>query len=153
MSIMGRLGADPQIKETRNGIPYVQFRLANNAFGDPEGTTYWFTVTVWDGRCMNMAKKLKKGSLVEVDGDYSDRVYTNNNTGKMEIGRDLSATAIYFAGAPKDENNPNSMRTEPPATDAVPTESRSHTPAAQPQAPMGEPVSNTAAKPEEDLPF
>lgn len=149
MSIMGRLGGDPQLKETKNGTQYLQFRLANNAFGDPDGTTFWLTVTVWDGRCMKVAKTLKKGSTVEVEGDYSDRVYTNNNTGKTEIGRDISATAIYFASSPKDENNPNNMRTEPPATDLAPMESKTHVPASQPPAS----TNVDTPKVDEDLPF
>ena len=153
MSIMGRLGADPQMKETANGTPYLQFRFANNAFGDPEGSTAWFTATVWEGRCMKMAKSLKKGSLVEVEGDYSDRLYTNKKTGNVEIGRDITVTAIYFAGSPKDENNaanPNAARTEAPATDSMPTEARTSVPTAQPAAsaaPITEEVSN------DDLPF
>jgi len=153
MSIMGRLGADPQMKETANGTPYLQFRFANNAFGDPEGSTSWFTATVWEGRCMKMAKSLKKGSLVEVEGDYSDRLYTNKKTGNVEIGRDITVTAIYFAGSPKDENNaanPNAARTEAPATDSMPTEGRAHIQETQPAAPAA-PIAEEA--PNDDLPF
>lgn len=152
---MGRLGADPQEKATANGTPYLQFRLANNAFGDPEGSTSWFTATVWEGRCMKMAKALKKGSLVEVEGDYSDRIYTSNKTGAPEIGRDITVTAIYFAGSPKDENNasnPNNVRTEAPATDSMPTEARAYVPAAQPKA-TAPATHNVEADPDEDLPF
>lgn len=154
---MGRLGADPDFKETASGIPYAQFRLANNAFGDPEDTTAWFTVTVWDGRCTKMVKSLKKGSLVEVEGDYSDRIYTSKKSGGPEIGRDITASAIYFAGSGNSDNNanPNNVRTEAPATDGMPAESRKK-PAVKPtvtEAPAGSMTNDIGIKPDEDLPF
>ena len=149
---MGRLGADPEMKETAKGTQYVQFRFANNAFGDPEGSTAWFTATVWEGRCMKMAKTLKKGSLVEVEGDYSDRLYTNKKTGSVEIGRDITVTAIYFAGSPKDENNTNNARTEAPATVSV-SETKSQSNKAHAAKPAPAPANTVEAAPDEDLPF
>lgn len=129
MEVMGRLGNDPEQKETKNGKPYLQFRIANNAFGDPENYTMWATVTVWEGsRCYGTAKSLKKGNQVIVEGDYFQRTYISKATNKMEIGNDIHATGIYFCGVSNKENN--DQMADAPATDEAPVE----TPVEQPKS-------------------
>ena len=99
MSVMGHLGADPEVKTSKTGNQYIQFRLANQAYGDAEGETCWLTVTVTsaNSRAMALAKTLKKGYCIEVTGDYSDKIYQTKD-GKYGIGRDLNASLIYFCG-------------------------------------------------------
>lgn len=99
MSVMGYLGADPETKTSKTGNQYIQFRLANQAYGDPENETCWITVTVTsaNSRAMALAKTLKKGYCIEVTGDFSDKVYMTKD-GKPGIGRDLNASLIYFCG-------------------------------------------------------
>lgn len=105
MSVMGFLGSDPEVKTTKNGTSYTTFRLANTAYGDAEGQTTWFTVTVWDATKQKLCQTLKKGSCVEVEGDYSDRTYTSNKTGQTEVGRDIIANSIYFGPSRREEDN------------------------------------------------
>lgn len=159
MEVMGRLGNDPEQKETKNGKPYLQFRIANNAFGDPENYTMWATVTVWEGsRCYGTAKALKKGSLVIVEGDYFQRTYISKSTNKMEIGNDIHATGIYFGGVSNKENN--DQMEDAPATDEAPAEAPAEQPKSEKKTTAKatkttkavEPTSETAEA-DDDLPF
>lgn len=158
MTVMGRLGNDPEQKETKNGKPYLQFRIANNAFGDPENYTMWATVTVWEGsRCYGTAKALKKGSLVIVEGDYFQRTYISKSTNKMEIGNDIHATGIYFGGVSNKENN--DQMEDAPATDEAPAEApaesepkKKTTAKATKTTKAVEPTTETAEA-DDDLPF
>jgi single-strand DNA-binding protein len=114
MIVSGHLGMDPEIKTTNRGTQYTTFRIANHEYADAEGVTYWFTVTVWEPSLQNFCKSLKKGSLVYVDGEYTDRTYTSNKTGQIDVGRDLRATAIYFGqGGGKREDDSQVAQTAP----------------------------------------
>lgn len=106
MIVSGHLGNDPEVKTTNRGTKYTTFRIANHEYGDAEGVTYWFTVTVWEQTLQNFCKSLKKGSLAYIDGEYTDRTYTSNKTGQVEVGHDLRATAIYFGqgGGKRDDS-------------------------------------------------
>ncbi len=152
MSITGRLGSDPELKTTEKGNRYYQFRMANKVFNDPDDFTFWFTVNVWEGsRCFNMTEKLKKGSAIEVIGDYSDRLWTNTKTNEIKIGRDITAVAIYYIESSKKDNN---KLQEAPPTDGIPvvttTVNESHK-VAEPTAETGTlPNSNQI---DDDLPF
>lgn len=142
MIVTGHLGNDPEVKTTKGGTPYTTFRIANSEYGDAENSTYWFTVTVWESGLQNFCKSLKKGSLVIVDGDYSNRIYTSNKTGAAEIGNDLRASSIHFGGGAKREDTDNAAQ-KPAAT----------APAPQPAASAPAPAANAEPAADDDLPF
>lgn len=120
MIVSGHLGNDPEVKTTNRGTKYTTFRIANHEYTDAEGVTYWFTVTVWEPTLQNFCKSLKKGSLVYVDGEYTDRTYTSNKTGQVDVGRDLRATAIYFGqGGGKRDEDTNTEPADVPETAPV----------------------------------
>lgn len=110
MIVTGHLGTDPEVRTTKNGNNYTTFRIANNEYGEDNAS--WITVTVWDSTQQNFCKNLKKGYSVIVDGDYSDRIYTNK-AGQPEISRDLRSNAIYFGGSQKREEDTTSQQPQP----------------------------------------
>ena len=108
ITVTGHLGADPEMKSTRNGVNYVSFRIGNNEYSDD--TTYWFSVSVWDTTLQNFClKNLKKGSGVAIYGHYNDRLYTNPKTNQPEISRDILAKDIDFYSIGKKENGGNTQ--------------------------------------------
>ena len=99
ITINGRLGGDPEMLQTKNGVPYVVFRIANSEISDKD-KTYWFRVTVWDKTTQNFVMNkefVKKGTHLMVYGDYSDNIYQSKVTGQYEIGREIVARDINFA--------------------------------------------------------
>lgn len=99
ITINGRLGGDPEMLQTKNGIPYVVFRMANSEISDKD-KTYWFRVTVWDRTTQNFVMNkefVKKGTHLMVYGDYSDNIYQSKVTGQYEVGREIVARDINFA--------------------------------------------------------
>lgn len=133
----GHLGNAPETKKTTRGTEYVTFRLANRIYTDPEDTTYWYTITVWDPAkqkwCMN---NLKKGSFVEVSGDVTDRSYTSTKTNQSEIGRDITADYIGFCGAPRREDDNQTAQTAPQESpvQVAPSDAKPVTPSAPKEA-------------------
>lgn len=99
ITVTGNLAADAEVKMSKQGNAYVQFRIGNHEYN--EETTHWYNVTSNMPFHVNMAKYYKKGNRVIVVGDYSDDIYKSQRTGQCEISRDIRACAIYFNGDSK----------------------------------------------------
>lgn len=123
LTLIGRIVADAEKQVTSNGREYLTFRLANNEFADPKDsdgkqTPYWFRVTSWEVKHINLTKYLTKGKPVIIIGDYKDSIYESKNTGKWEISRDIIADSINFV-----EGSASNNGTQPSTTqknDAAP---------------------------------
>lgn len=73
VTLTGLLGADPELRTSRNGHPWVTFRLGCTPRVRREGEwvddgTIWFTVHAWHSLARNAAESLKKGDRVIVTG-------------------------------------------------------------------------------------
>lgn len=70
--ISGNLTADPELRETSNGTPVCELRVANNVpikkEGNWESKVNFFQVNTWGGLAKNCDKFLTKGSPVTVQG-------------------------------------------------------------------------------------
>ena len=62
-----------------------------------------------------MAQHLIKGKPIIVEGDWSDRIYQNNE-GNCEISRDIMANAIYFCKGSENNDNAPKKDFETPVT-------------------------------------
>ena len=83
--LIGRLGADPEIKQTKKGEKFCNLSLATNKkFKDKEGNwaekTTWHKIVVFDPRLAeNMEKYAKSGSQLYVEGELETRQYKDSN--------------------------------------------------------------------------
>lgn len=75
VQLLGRLGADPEVRRTAAGDPIVNLRLATSErwtdknSGEKKERTEWHTVVIFNGKLCEVAEKyLKKGHLVFVEG-------------------------------------------------------------------------------------
>lgn len=109
ITVTGNLAADAEVKMSKQGNAYVQFRIGNHEYN--EETTHWYNVTTNIPFYVNMAKHYKKGNRVIVIGDYSDEIYKSQRTGQCEISRDIRACAIYFNGDSKPRTEYNGAST------------------------------------------
>lgn len=78
--LVGRLGKDPILRSTANGVPVATFSMATSeSYKDDKGEwqdkAEWHNVVVWRERAETVAKYLKKGSLVYVEGKMTTRTY------------------------------------------------------------------------------
>lgn len=74
--LVGRLGADPEVKQTKKGDTMANLSLATNKkFKDDEKTT-WHKVVVFDPRIADtMGKYAKKGTMLYIEGEIETRSY------------------------------------------------------------------------------
>jgi len=84
--LIGRLGADPEVKKTKNGDSFCNLSLATNKkIKDNEKTT-WHKIVVFDPRIAdNMGKYAKTGTLLYVEGEIETRSYKDANDNQRYV--------------------------------------------------------------------
>lgn len=94
VQLVGRLGANPEVKVLNNGNKQARFSLAvsqtyKTKAGEKVTDVQWHAVVAW-GNLADIAEKLlHKGSHVTIDGKLNKRVYIN------KTGQKLSSTEVY----------------------------------------------------------
>ena len=97
--LMGRLGADPELRTTPNGIPVTTFRLAVDRTYQAKGQekqTDWVDIVAWRSTAEFAAKYFRKGSLMAVQGSLQTRRYTDRE-GNNRTAVEVVAEHIFFA--------------------------------------------------------
>ncbi len=100
VELIGRLGADAELKTSAKGNQFVSMRVASNDFFNGENVTTWANV-MWSGeRAVKMQEHMKKGSAVSVHGTLRTSLFTNKN-GEQSISTDLFADRVDFVNLGK----------------------------------------------------
>ena len=105
VAIMGRLAADPQLRQTTTGKNVASFRIAcDRGRRDANGQSQadWLDVVAWDRTAEFVCKYFQKGSLIAIDGRLQSRQYQDKN-GNNRTAVEVVANNISFAG-PKSSN-------------------------------------------------
>ena len=98
--LIGRLGADPEIKQMVNGKNVARLSLATSQSwkdkntGEKKEKTEWHRVVVFNEGLVNVVQQyLKKGSQVYIEGQLSTRKWKDEAT-----GQDKYSTEILLQG-------------------------------------------------------
>lgn len=105
VAIMGRLAADPQLRQTTTGKNVASFRIAcDRGRRDANGQSQadWIDVVAWDRQAEFVCKYFQKGSLIAIDGRLQSRQYQDKN-GNNRTAIEIVANNVNFA-APKSAN-------------------------------------------------
>ena len=106
VAIMGRLVADPQLRQTTTGKNVASFRIAcDRGRRDANGQNQadFFDVVAWERLAEFVCRYFQKGSLIAVDGRLQSRQYQDKN-GNNRTGVEIVANNINFGG-PKNSNS------------------------------------------------
>lgn len=138
ITIVGRLGADPEITFTANGVAVTKMRVVTDRRvkdGDEWKSvdTSWHTVTAFRECAEGVAEELRKGDLVLLVGVLKQREYETREGEKRSVwevtanhvGRDLSrprkgATAASVRGDRDGMTAPDDPWATPSAPDSAP---------------------------------
>jgi single-strand DNA-binding protein len=124
--LLGRLGADPQLKYTPSGRATVNFNLATNqVWKDQEGKqqekTDWSRVVAWGKLAEIMGEYLKKGGLVYIEGRLQTRSYEDTNGVKKFITEVVAQEMEMLGGGKRGESAGSEGPSEaPPAGEGMP---------------------------------
>ncbi len=112
--IVGRLGKDPDIRETKNGKKVASLSIAVDIGWGAKRTTQWYNAVVWEGSADYAEDHLHKGDIVYVDGTFRSREYETSSGEKKTVwevqARELQAiygnsNASDLIAAPDDEDD------------------------------------------------
>ena len=79
----GRITADPELKQTPQGVSVVTFSLAINRKGAKE-TTDFITCVAWRSTAEFISKYFQKGSSIVLDGSIQVRSYQDKENNKRQ---------------------------------------------------------------------
>ncbi|PIS09721.1 MAG: single-stranded DNA-binding protein [Bdellovibrio sp. CG10_big_fil_rev_8_21_14_0_10_47_8] len=100
--IVGRLGADPEIKAVGSGQSVARLSVATSEAwtgkdGQKQERTEWHRVVVWGRQAENCAKHLSKGRQVYVEGRLQTRSW-EDPTGQKKYSTEIVANTVQFLG-------------------------------------------------------
>ena len=95
--LVGNLGADPEVRQTQDGRPIVNLRLATSenwrdkATGERREKTEWHRVVIFNENLARVAEQyLKKGSKVYIEGQLQTRKWQDQS------GQDRYSTEVVL---------------------------------------------------------
>ena len=104
-TIIGYLGADPELRSLPSGQPVVNFTVATDeTFLDKQGQKQerveWHHVVAFARIAETCKEYLKKGRQVYVEGRLRTREYEAKNNGGKRQRTEIVASRVQFLGAP-----------------------------------------------------
>ena len=105
--IMGRLTADPELRQTPSGISTCRFSVAVDRGYKSKDTgerqTDFIRVTAWRQTAEFVSRYFSKGKMIIVEGSLRNNDYTDAN-GVKHYSMDVLADSVSFAGSRNDNN-------------------------------------------------
>jgi single-strand DNA-binding protein len=124
--VVGNLGADPEMRYSTNGSPWMRFNVASNGKvmerGELVDKTDWVQVVIWGERAEKLMPYLKKGMRVAVTGDLDTRPW-NDQQGTPNAGLQLRMNRIEFMSS-RDDNQQSGDYAQPARQAATPNRSQ-----------------------------
>jgi single-strand DNA-binding protein len=121
--VLGRLGRDPELRQTHSGKSVCNFSLAvsetyTDASGAKQETVEWIPVVAFGITADNCAKYLKKGHQCYVEGKWKSSKWVDKNRAER-TSIACNAQQVVFLGGKSDsrqdaQDGPQGPRTEHP---------------------------------------
>ena len=96
--LIGNLTADPEMRNTPNGVSVCTFNLAVNPRFTAQGSEpkpQYFRVTAWRGLGESCSRFLRKGKKACVVGELTARTYEAND-GTTRVSLEVTADEVEF---------------------------------------------------------
>ncbi len=155
VQLTGRLGADPELRQTPQGHTVITFRVASNRSwrtteGETQEDTEWFRVVAWNKLAEICSQWLTKAARVYVEGRLQTRQWQDQD-GQMRSLSEVIASDIIILDTRRETNDTNNSAGQAPSlpvTAPAPSQAHSARSTRAVILPRG-----TKALEEEDLPF
>ncbi len=115
--LIGRLGADPEIKQMVNGKNVARLSLATSQSwkdkntGEKKQKTEWHRVVIFNEGLVNVVQQyLKKGSQVYIEGQLSTRKWRDEQSGQDKYSTEVviqgyNSSLTMLGGRTENENS------------------------------------------------
>lgn len=114
--LIGRLGADPELRHTATGKTLCRFSLATDRRRREgvEERPDWHRVVAWERTAENCHRFLSKGRQVAVEGRLQTRRW-EDDAGKTRWTTEVVAFRVEFLGGKGTDSSAPAVGGEPPA--------------------------------------
>jgi len=104
VQLIGNVGQAPELKTFESGTKNVSFALATNesftnAKGEKVEDTQWHNIVAWGKAAETIAKHVKKGQQIAVEGKLSNRSYNDKDGNKKYITEIVLNEFMFIGGA------------------------------------------------------
>lgn len=101
--LVGRLTADPELRQTDTGVEVSRFSVAVNANKDK---TDFFNIVAWRQTATFLCRYFHKGDGICIDGKLSSRSYEKNGV-KHTVYEVIADSVGFSEGSKKEEYTPS----------------------------------------------
>lgn len=121
VTLIGNLGADPELRSTSNGTSVLKLRLATTeSYIDGEGNrqskTEWHSVTVWGKRAEGLSSILRVGNRVAIVGSLRTNSWETEE-GEKKYRTEVHALNVVLCGGSGAGKRRNNREEEQPYND------------------------------------
>tara|TARA_B100000700_G_scaffold155191_1_gene172368 strand:+ start:6763 stop:7221 length:459 start_codon:yes stop_codon:yes gene_type:complete len=123
VQLIGRLGADPEIKQMVNGKNVARLSIATSqswkdkSSGEKKEKTEWHRVVIFNEGLVNIVQQyLKKGANVYLEGQLSTRKWRDEKSGQDKYSTEIVLqgynSSLTMLGGKTNSNNSNETSKE-----------------------------------------
>ena len=122
VTLLGRLGRDPELKYTSAGTAYCRFSVATDdswtdrSSGERQERTEWHNVVAWERLAEICGQYLAKGRQVYIEGSISSRQWEDKD-GNKRTSFDIRARDMVLLGSPAGESGRSTATAKPAAAE------------------------------------
>jgi len=117
VSLIGRLGGEPEMRYTPDGTPVTSFSVATDrqwvdTSGKRQQRTVWFRVTAWRRLAETCNQYLAKGRLVYVEGELAEPKPFQGRDGEWRASLDVTAREVRFLSTRGEQSDAEDIEDE-----------------------------------------
>ena len=119
--LMGRLVADPELRQTQSGISVVSFTIAidRNYSKDRERQADFIDIVAWRRTAEFVSNYISKGKMIIVEGSIQTRLYEDKQGNKRKAV-EVVADNVQFGESKNASSNVSASAPAAPVTPAEP---------------------------------
>ena len=116
--LIGRLTAEPELRQTQGGVHVVRFSIAcdRRYLQDGERKTDFLNIVAWRSAADFICRYFHKGDAVGIDGSIQVRSYEDKN-GNKRTATEIAAESVFFAGGRNNSGADTALKTGNAAAD------------------------------------
>lgn len=124
--LIGRLGADPEVKLLQSGYTVANLRLAvsesyRNKQGEKVESTEWFDLELWEGLAKLAKQYLSKGDQIYAEGKLKTESWkADDGSTRSRTRIRCSSMTFLQKSSTKPPSTPPPAADQPPETDNLP---------------------------------
>lgn len=123
IQLIGRLGADPEVKTTESGLTICRLRMATSEKykdknGETKDATEWHTINAFDKQAEVLGQYCKKGMLLYVEGKIGTRSWQAEN-GETKYITEVRLQSFQFLESKSAEQAEQKPTTQSPSLGEV----------------------------------